>query len=181
MKKNKALFLDRDGIINLDHGYVHNKESFEFIPEIFEVCRAAIEKEYIIVVVTNQSGIGRGYFNEEQFHKLTEWMKQCFMNEGIYIQKVYYCPFHTESKVLKYKKNSKFRKPNPGMILQARDDLTIDLEKSILVGDKLTDIKAGINAGIKKNFLYKKNKIENKPYERDFKVLANLKDIVEYY
>jgi D-glycero-D-manno-heptose 1,7-bisphosphate phosphatase len=154
MVQRPALFLDRDGVINIDHGYVHRPEDFEFMPGIFELVRFANERDYRVVVVTNQAGIGRGYYSEEQFHKLTDWMCERFTEQGCKIDKVYFCPFHPEHGIGVYKKDSEYRKPNPGMLLMAATDLNLLLNESILVGDKLSDIDAAVSAGIQKIFLF---------------------------
>lgn len=150
-----ALFLDRDGVINIDHAYVSKKENFEFVEGIFELCRSAKQSGFLICVVTNQAGIGRGYYTEKDFLELTDWMCGAFSEVGAEIDKVYFCPTHPEYGVGEYKTDSPFRKPGPGMILQAADELGIDLAKSILVGDKETDIQAGIAAGVGCNLLYR--------------------------
>lgn len=143
-----ALFLDRDGVINVDYAYVHTREKFDFIPGIFDLCRKARQLGYLIVVVTNQAGIGRGYYSEEQFWELTEWMHSVFQENGAEIDRVYFCPFHPVHGVGKYKLDSGDRKPKPGMILRAAVELQIDLARSILVGDKETDLEAAAAAGI---------------------------------
>lgn len=153
-KKLRALFLDRDGVINVDHGYVHRPDQFEFIEGIFELCSKAIRLNYLIIVVTNQAGIGRGYYTEQQFHELTRWMCQEFATQDVRIDQVYFCPYHAKHGVGTYKKESAFRKPEPGMILQAAKEFGIDLAMSVLVGDKETDIQAGIAAGIGCSLLY---------------------------
>lgn len=153
ISKNKALFLDRDGIINVDKNYVHRPEDFEFVDGIFELCRIGQQQGYRPVVITNQAGIGRGYYSEADFHALTEWMMERFAEQGIRIEKVYFCPFHPEHGIGQYRCESDFRKPNPGMILQARAELNLDLAASILVGDKESDIEAGLRAGVGLNIL----------------------------
>lgn len=146
--KKPALFLDRDGVINLDHGYVHTPEKFEFVDGIFDVVAAANRAGYIVVVVTNQAGIGRGYYSEAQFYALTDWMKTKFAEHGAQIDAVYFCPYHPEHGIGKYRCESEFRKPAPGMLLQAQRELNIDLSSSIFVGDKASDIQAGRAAGV---------------------------------
>lgn len=148
MNAQPALFLDRDGVINIDHAYVHRSEDFEFVEGIFELCRQAKKLGYQIFVVTNQAGIGRGYYSEQDFHQLTEWMCDVFSGEGVYIDDIYFCPYHPEYGVGDYKREAACRKPAPGMILQAADEHPIDLERSVLVGDKESDIQAGRVAGI---------------------------------
>jgi D-glycero-D-manno-heptose 1,7-bisphosphate phosphatase len=144
----KALFLDRDGIINVERDYVHRAEDFTFVDGIFDLCRAAGRHGFQLVVITNQSGIARGLYTDEDFATLTEWMIGKFASEGIAIAKVYHCPYHPEATLERYRCDHADRKPSPGMILRARDELRLDLSASILIGDRLTDIEAGRRAGI---------------------------------
>ena len=153
--KKLALFLDRDGVINVDHGYVHTPEKFEFVDGIFEIVAAANKAGYLVIVVTNQAGIGRGYYSEAQFHALTDWMKTKFIENGGRIDAVYFCPYHPEYGVGKYRRESDCRKPAPGMILTAMRDFDIDLGKSILVGDSLKDIYAANASGIGQVFMFR--------------------------
>ena len=159
MAFKRALFIDRDGVINIDHGYVHHREQFEFVEGIFDLCRKAIELNYLIFVVTNQAGIGRGYYTEQKFHELTDWMCGEFLRQGIKIEQVYFCPFHAEYGINDYKKESIF-KPGPGMILEAAREHELDLTLSVLVGDKRSDIEAGMAAGVGCNILYQPNRNE---------------------
>ncbi|MCP4670086.1 MAG: HAD family hydrolase, partial [Desulfobacula sp.] len=117
-----ALFLDRDGVINVDRAYVNRPDDFEFIDGIFEICSQAKKLGYKIFVITNQSGIGRGLYTEHDFLKLTDWMNQVFKTRGINIDKVYFCPFHPEHGIGEYKKVSLCRKPAPGMIHKAAEE-----------------------------------------------------------
>ena len=135
-------------MINIDKQYVCQKENFEFIEGVFETCRFFASKDYLIIVVTNQSGIALGYYTDREFHELTTWMLERFKTEGIKITKVYYCPHHVG-----FTHECDCRKPEPGMILQAQEEYQIDLSQSILVGDKITDIQAGLAAGVGKNYL----------------------------
>jgi len=146
--KRRALFLDRDGVINLDHGYVHRKEDFDFIDGIFELVEAAKRASYFVIVVTNQAGIGRGYYTEAEFLRLMDWVSRQFESRGGKIDAVYFCPNHPEHGIGEYKRKSSCRKPAPGMLLQAAIEYDIDLSASILVGDKPSDIIAGFRAGI---------------------------------
>ncbi|MCX7627396.1 MAG: D-glycero-beta-D-manno-heptose 1,7-bisphosphate 7-phosphatase [Methylophilaceae bacterium] len=143
-----ALFLDRDGVINVDHGYVHRPEEFEFVEGIFELVATANRAGYLVVVVTNQAGIGRGYYSEAQFLALTDWMKTKFRERGGIIDAVYFCPYHPEHGIGAYRRESEFRKPAPGMLLQAQSELGIDMEQSIFIGDKPSDMAAGRAAGV---------------------------------
>ena len=154
MKKNRAILLDRDGVINVDYGHVHTIKKFDFVDGIFELTLEAFKKGYMIIVITNQGGIGRGYYTEQDFHNLTSWMCERFMEQGVPITKVYYSPYHPISGLGIYKKEDFSRKPNPGMILQSEKDFELNLESSLLHGDKESDIQAGLAAGISKNFLF---------------------------
>jgi len=145
---NQALFLDRDGVINVDRGHVYRREFFEFVPGIFELCFAAQQLDYLLVVVTNQAGIARGYYSEADFNELSTWMMDHFMERKIHITRLYYCPSHPDFGKGKYKCDSPDRKPNPGMLLRAQSELNLDLASSILVGDKFSDIQAGCAAGV---------------------------------
>lgn len=154
MSCEPALFLDRDGVINIDNGYVYKQEDFEFVEGIFELCRTARRLGYLIFVVTNQAGIGRGYYTEQDFLKLSDWMCGVFSDKGVVIDKVYFCPFHPEHGVGRYKVDSPYRKPGPGMILQAAEEFGVDLPRSVLVGDKESDIQAGMAAGVGCKLMY---------------------------
>lgn len=151
---NKAIFLDRDGVINHDLGYVHKKRNFIFMDGIFQLTKEAMQNNYKIIVVTNQAGIGRGYYKESDFCSLTEWMIKKFDSKKIKIDGVYFSPYHPVYGLGKYKKNHISRKPNPGMINNAISEFNIDPSKSILIGDKVSDIEAGINAKVKDLFLF---------------------------
>lgn len=150
---NKCLFLDRDGVINVDKGYVINIEDFEFIEGIFELTKIAMKENFIICIITNQAGIGRGYFSEEDFLNLSKWIIEAFSQKGITISKIFYSPYHPIYGKGKYKKDHFSRKPNPGMLLDAIKEFNIDPVNSVLIGDKLSDIQAGISADIKTNIL----------------------------
>lgn len=144
----KALFLDRDGVININHGYVHRIEDFDFVDGIFELCDVAQRQGYQIIIVTNQAGIGRGYYTEADFQTLMGWMLQQFKGRGITITAVYHCPYHPEHGVGEYKRASEDRKPNPGMLLRAKEEYDIDMATSVMIGDKETDVDAGKNAKV---------------------------------
>jgi D-glycero-D-manno-heptose 1,7-bisphosphate phosphatase len=146
---NSALFLDRDGIINVDRGYIHRSDQFEFIPGIFELARFwTNEVRRPMVVVTNQSGIGRGYFDENAYAELTRWMCDRFAAEQAAITRVYHCPYHPLHGIGEYRCDHPWRKPNPGMILQATSDLGLYPIHCAILGDEMSDIEAGAAAGI---------------------------------
>src|SRR5689334_1950744 len=148
MASRKALFLDRDGVINIERGYVHSQADFVFQEGIFELCRAAESLGYLLVVVTNQAGIARGYYSEDEFLALTDWMNRRFADQQVNIARVYYCPYHPVYGIGKYKVDSPDRKPRPGLIFRAAKDFGLDLRSSVLVGDTGSDIKAGLDAGV---------------------------------
>ncbi len=158
----RALFLDRDGVINEDGNYVHRIDDLHFIDGIFDICRAAASAGMAIIVVTNQAGIGRGLFTERQFHVLTDWMVAQFAAQGVRIAQVYYCPHHPVHGKGHFKLDCLCRKPNPGMILLARDDHGICLKSSILIGDKEWDIAAANAAGIETTVLIAAPEMEPK-------------------
>jgi D-glycero-D-manno-heptose 1,7-bisphosphate phosphatase len=150
-----ALFLDRDGTINRDRGYVHRIQDFEFVPGIFDLARFwTRELARPIVVITNQSGIGRGYFDESAFAELTCWMCRRFAEEQTQITRVYHCPYHSTDAIGEYRRDDPWRKPKPGMILQAASDLGLDLSRCAIIGDKMSDIEAGAAAGIPVRILF---------------------------
>lgn len=146
--KQKALFLDRDGVVNVDHGYVHESANFEFIDGVFSTCKVFFDAGYKIIIVTNQSGIGRGYYSEDDFLLLTEWMKEQFRSHQVNISDVYFCPHHPNKALPAYLKQCDCRKPAPGMLLEGINAHNIDPQKSIMVGDKLSDMQAARRAGI---------------------------------
>lgn len=148
MSGRKALFLDRDGVINVDHGYVCTSERTEFIDGVFQLCRAAKQARHLLVVVTNQAGIGRGYYSEQQFANYMNWMCAVFRQHGAPLDAVYHCPHHPSDGVGDYRRECDCRKPAPGMILRAQRELDLDLSGSILVGDKASDMAAGHAAGV---------------------------------
>jgi len=150
---SKALFLDRDGVININHGYVSTIDNFDFIDDVFDLVLRAIEFDYLVIVITNQAGIGRGFYSEDDFHALSEWMCRKFESTGAKIDRIYFSPFHPTAGLGKYLKDDFSRKPNPGMILEAELDFDIDLKSSLLIGDNMSDIEAGLSAGIGTNIL----------------------------
>lgn len=156
-KVNKAVFLDRDGTLNIDYGYVHEIDNFKFINGAIDTLRKLKEMGYLLVLVTNQSGIARGYFSEKQFLQLTEWMDWSLAEQGVELDGIYYCPHHPDGKG-EYNENCDCRKPKSGMLLQAIEELKIDPAQSVMVGDKVDDLKAGIGAKVKTNVLVRTGK-----------------------
>lgn len=162
----KALFLDRDGVINYDFGYVYKISDFKFINGIFDLCKAALKNGYQIIVITNQSGIERGYFCTAEFEQVNQYMLDEFLKNGTPVTDVFYCPFlHHQD-----------RKPSPAMFIKARDKYNIDMSASVSIGDKLRDIQAGYAAGVGKNYLFSADKEQYTDLAN--KVFTNLIDII---
>jgi len=145
-----ALFLDRDGVLNEDRGYVSRWEDFAWIPGAKETVAAFNRAGWLVIVVTNQSGVGRGYYTEDAMHGLHAQMQADLKNAGARIDAFYHAPQHPEAPLESYRHpDPPLRKPNPGMILQALQDWPIDREASLLVGDKPSDLEAALRAGIR--------------------------------
>ena len=174
---NSALFLDRDGVINVDRGYIHRSDQFDFIPGIFELARFwTNELRRQIIVITNQSGIGRGYFGECAYEDLTQWMCNRFEAEDTSIARVYHCPYHPLHGIGEYRRDHPWRKPNPGMILQAVSDLDLDPAQSAILGDKMSDIEAGAAAGIGLRILVASHDAKESEGAPPHEVVANLSE-----
>ena len=175
-----ALFLDRDGVINIEKNYVYRIEEFEFTDGIFELCARAGKCGFKLIVITNQAGIARGYYTVSDYEHITEWMLDKFARKGIHIERVYYCPFHPTAGIGEYRRDSFDRKPNPGMILRARDEFGLDLAGSVLVGDKDSDLEAGRAAGVGYNvkFLHGE-KVARVPERLEFASLQAIGDWFE--
>lgn len=152
-KQHRALFLDRDGVVNQEVGYLYRTADVRWVEGIFPLCRTAVRLGYKLVVVTNQSGIARGLYTEADFHALMQWMRAEFLAEQAPLDGVYFCPYHPEHGVGEFKREHEDRKPGPGMLLRAARDLRLDLSQSILVGDRCSDIAAANAAGVARAFL----------------------------
>ena len=157
----KVLFLDRDGTINIDYGYVYKIEKFVLIDGILDVAKAAKQKGYDLIVITNQSGIERGYYTEVDFQKLTQHMRELFEKNNTPLLDVFYCPLL----------NGEDRKPNPGMFLKAKEKYQIDMENSFSVGDKISDIEAAQKAGVGHNYLLSS--------EKKFNTICKITELIE--
>lgn len=147
-QKRRALFLDRDGVVNQEVGYLSRPDQLHFLPDIFPLCQQAQALGYLLIIVTNQAGIARGYYSEEEFHALMLYIAREFSARGIHIEKYYFCPHHPEHGMGAYRIDCQSRKPNPGMLLQAANDFDLDLAQSIFIGDRCTDMAAGHTAGV---------------------------------
>lgn len=156
-----ALFLDRDGIINIDYNYVHKISDIVFVDGIFELVKKAHLLGLDIFVITNQSGIGRGIFSEDQFLELTSWIESEFSRADSPIKKTYFCPHHPDYALAPYRCECNCRKPKPGMILTAKAEFNVNLSKSIFIGDKQTDMDAAKAAGVASRVLISSESSEN--------------------
>ena len=145
---HRALFLDRDGVVNKELGYLFMPRQVEFVPGIFELCQLVQAQDFKLIVITNQAGIARQLYTESDFHALMEWIIAQFATRGVEIDSYYYCPHHPQADLAKYRLDCSNRKPKPGMLLQAARERSIDLSRSVLLGDRCTDMAAGIAAGV---------------------------------
>jgi len=143
----RAVFLDRDGTINIDRGYVYRAEEFELIPGATEAIRRLRDAGFLVIVVTNQAGIARGLYGEADVHALHRHLDDLLKRAGTTVDAYFYCPHHPEKGAEPYRRECACRKPLPGMLHQAAVDFNIDLGRSYLVGDKLSDVLAGLAAG----------------------------------
>lgn len=148
-----ALFLDRDGVLNVDRSYVYRIEDFEWIQGAPEAIRRFNEKGWWVFVVTNQSGIARGFYTEEQMQALHDWIGAELALSGAKIDRIYHCPYHEEGTVARYRRESFDRKPKPGMLIQAMTEFPVIRERSLLIGDKQADLDAAHAAGVR-GFLF---------------------------
>jgi D-glycero-D-manno-heptose 1,7-bisphosphate phosphatase len=153
----KTIFLDRDGVINKEINYLYKIDDFEFIDGVFEACQHLINLDYKIIIITNQSGIARGFFTENDFEIITKWMISQFNKNGIDILDIFHCSHLPDS-------NCKCRKPMPGMLIDAKSKHNIDMQNSWLIGDKENDITAARSSGINNTILVKSG---HKINERD--------------
>lgn len=149
----RAVFLDRDGVINVDRGYVHRPEDFEFLPGVLDAAARLSSGGWTLVVVTNQSGIARGFYSEEAYRVLTQHMEQAFVRAGAPLSAVYHCPHHPQGRIAALAIDCTCRKPAPGLLWRARDELGVSLPDSAMVGDKWSDLAAARRAGVGRAFL----------------------------
>ncbi len=168
----KALFLDRDGVINKEKNYLYKKEDFEFIDGIFELCSHYQNLGYKIIVVTNQSGIARGFYTQEAFDALSAWMVGEFEKKGLHVSHVYSCPHHPEISGA-----CRCRKPEIGMFLDAQEAFGVDLANSLMVGDHERDIQAALKAGIVETYLFDEYNTTTTTSSKASKIVHRLDEI----
>lgn len=149
MSQKGAVFFDRDGVLNEDTGYLHRAEDFRWVPGARRALRLVQDAGLLSIIVTNQSGVARGYYSEDDVDLLHDWMRKELLVEGTSLTAVYTCPYHNEGVAKAYlAEDHPDRKPNPGMLLRAMTDWNIDPERSLIVGDKPSDVEAGRRAGM---------------------------------
>ncbi|EPF5871350.1 D-glycero-beta-D-manno-heptose 1,7-bisphosphate 7-phosphatase [Morganella morganii] len=165
-----AVFLDRDGTINVDTGYVHKVDDFQFIENAIEAMQSIKQMGYALIIVTNQAGIARGMYTEDQFMHLTEWMDWSLADRGVDLDGIYYCPHHPEGTIEEFRQVCNCRKPAPGMLLDAQKYLKIDMGNSYMVGDKLDDMLAGRAAEVGTTVLVR----TGKPVTEDAEAAADI-------
>lgn len=146
-------FLDRDGLININHGYVHQRQHFQLMPKVIDGLLALQQAGFQLAIVTNQSGIARGFYTEAEFQAFSLWMCRFFAQQGIYFTAVAYCPHHPETGQADYLQPCQCRKPAAGMLWEIIEKYTVDSTKSVMFGDKFIDVQAGINGNIPRQFL----------------------------
>jgi D-glycero-D-manno-heptose 1,7-bisphosphate phosphatase len=149
----RSAFLDRDGVINRDTGYVHRIADFELLPGVVAALQRLQKLDYALIVVTNQSGLARGLFDSAAYEALTQHLHETLARDGVTLDAVYHCPHLPDATVARYRCDCDCRKPLPGLLLKAIDEYAIDPQTSLLVGDKASDIAAGRAAGVGKCYL----------------------------
>jgi len=167
---NKIVFLDRDGVINVEKNYLYKIKDFEFIEGVFEACLYLQNLGYKLIIITNQSGIGRGYYTKDEYNSLTIWLKEQFLNNNIHISEVYCCPHSPDTPC-------DCRKPKIGMIKQASSLFDIDYENSWIIGDKSSDIQTGINANIPNTIQVKSGHTFDEKESKASFVINSIKDV----
>jgi len=155
-----AVFLDRDGVINTNHGHVNKRENFDLIDGIYDVARYTPQQDYKLVVITNQAGTTLGYYTKDDFRQLTVWMCEQFYAAGVPIERVYFSPCQPTAGISQHQKDNFSRKPHPRMIPQARAELDLDLVNSALIGYKDGDIQAGIVGGVDMDLLFAPQRLD---------------------
>lgn len=164
---NRAVFFDRDGVINKEIGYLDSPDKVEIIPGVSEAIKLLNENDFIVIIITNQSGIARGYFTENTLIEINNYIKSELEKQQAKIDAIYFCPHHPDD-------NCQCRKPKIGLIKKAEIEMGIDLARSYLIGDKITDIETGVNAKLKSILLLtgygkqEKEKLKDSGIEVDY-------------
>lgn len=167
----KALFLDRDGVVNINHGYVHTPEQTDWVPGVFDLCRQARDLGFDCIVVTNQAGIARGYYSEGQFLAYTRWIHEQFASKGVPLLATFYCPHHPTAGVGPWMIECECRKPRPGMFLAAGDLFGLSMRDSVMVGDQPSDLEAASAAGVQRAIMVDATKTN--PFDKAVLLLSS--------
>lgn len=178
-RSRAALFLDRDGVINYDTGYLHHIDQVEFVPGASSLIRAANRLQLPVIVITNQAGIGRGLYSVQQFHELMQAMQSRLAIEEAHWDAVYFSPFHPEHGLGEFRRDTECRKPKPGMLLQAAAEHSLNLGASVLVGDRCTDLQAGAAAGVPHRFLVRGTEPDGCP-DVEHQVIHSLDEVTQW-
>lgn len=180
-KVSKAVFLDRDGTLNFDSGYLYQPEQLQLLPDVAAALATLNQAGFKVIVVTNQSGVGRGYYTEEAVMGLHDHMQARLAQQHAYIDAFYYCPHHPEATVERYRIDCQCRKPKPGMLWQAMKDFALSPAHSFMVGDRLSDVFAGQAAQCRQNIIIAAAKSASHvaPVEDEFIVVPGLMAAVE--
>jgi len=171
--QRKIFFMDRDGVINKEVGYLHQVSKFIFIDGVIKTMKEVISKDYSIIVVTNQSGIGRGLYQVEDYEKVNKWMMNFLKNEGVEILDTFFCPHKPDD-------NCSCRKPAPGMFLDAFSRHNIDINNSWMIGDKETDITAATLAGIPNTALVRSGHKINEEKSKAKYIIDTAHDVLKF-
>lgn len=182
LANSKAAFIDRDGVINKDFGYVYRIEDFELIPGVIEALSLLIKNGFLLIIITNQAGLARGYYSYSQLNKLHSYLIKILINSGVNLDAIYFCPHHPNGIVPSLSIECNCRKPAPGLIFRAEKDFNINLNLSVLFGDKMSDIQAGKSAGVGTNFIVNSGqKIWNSSYSEPDYIASNLLEAVKIF
>jgi D-glycero-D-manno-heptose 1,7-bisphosphate phosphatase len=176
----KVAFLDRDGVINKEVGYLSHKDNFEFTHGCLDGLKILKRLGYSIIIITNQAGIARGYYTEDDYYLLTDYYVRLINQSGVDILRVYHCPHHPNGILRELAVDCDCRKPKPGMLHTAMSDFDIDVENSILIGDKESDCEAGLIAGVKESFLVESGHTISEEGRKRYNTFGCLYDVALY-
>jgi D-glycero-D-manno-heptose 1,7-bisphosphate phosphatase len=168
--KAKAVFIDRDGVINEERNYVHRISDFVLLPGVVEGLTLLRNAGYRLIVVTNQAGIARGYYAQDEMDRLHDHMRELLAKHGVSLDAIYFCPHHPQGSIEHLSIECNCRKPSPGMVVQASRDFDLNLATSVLIGDKLSDVQAGKRAGVGRTVLVE----SGHPLEPEDRLEANV-------
>lgn len=175
----KAAFIDRDGVINIDNGYTYRVEDLSIYDDVYHGLKQIQRQGFKIFIITNQSGIARGFYTINQFKFFMDFLLKNLNNNGVYIHDYFFCPHHEDGVIKQFSIKCNCRKPNPGLINQALDKYNIDLNSSILIGDKNSDIEAGLKANIGLNIKINRNKENQAPTKASHYNVINIIEAAE--